>query len=500
LDRVTDYESKLQGSREQIEKELERQVRLAVEALPEDMRAWVASKGVQVFAGIHHNLGMPSEEIEGGSSDVPRNANVVVGYTITGGIRLGGKPNQVALWEREFIFGVFPFFEKSPKPRLLRTSSISRNGFKVLFNLTESAKGVVYPPGKTSPRYSVTKAQYGQAKTLPQTSSVVAEISEAFGKSVAAWVGWERKEADRKEAEIKAKEEEERKRKEESVRKEMEVQEALRQKELARAKAPSQKTVVDSALSEKFAILDKLISGGFPQAQAAAKAVKEAYESGGKPTEDQLKVLRNMMYRSRMKDEADHFRVASWGISLEGSMRNRLEKLENPVKTRDPGIQGLIERGGAGAGKHKNKQDYERGRARNPKHKGRTFEEGMSMKTSSSSSSFKAAIQAWISDLGDQITASLLSSGMDVVKTQRERVSALRVIVKPPESEGVNIHIVVRMEDFWFLEFGCYILQGSKVIAHRDLSLDISYKSNGDLADHIAWFAGNLYGEHFLER
>ena len=38
---------------------------------------------------------------------------------------------------------------------------------------------------------------------------------------------------------------------------------------------------------------------------------------------------------------------------------------------RNPIVQGLIERGNAGAGKHKNKQDFDRGHARNPKHKGK---------------------------------------------------------------------------------------------------------------------------------
>lgn len=37
---------------------------------------------------------------------------------------------------------------------------------------------------------------------------------------------------------------------------------------------------------------------------------------------------------------------------------------------RNPVVQGLIERGSAGAGKHKNKGDYDRGHARNPKHRG----------------------------------------------------------------------------------------------------------------------------------
>ena len=75
-------------------------------------------------------------------------------------------------------------------------------------------------------------------------------------------------------------------------------------------KAP-QKTVVNSALSEKFAILDRLISSGFPQAQAAALEVKAAYLEGDKPSEDQLRTLRNMLYRSKMRAEADQFRVAS---------------------------------------------------------------------------------------------------------------------------------------------------------------------------------------------
>jgi hypothetical protein len=88
----------------------------------------------------------------------------------------------------------------------------------------------------------------------------------------------------------------------------------------------SDKNVVDSALSEKFAILDKLISNGFPQAQAAAQAVKDAYTSGGKPSEDQLKALRNMMYRSKMMEEADQFRVASFWNSASRVVQAYLDK------------------------------------------------------------------------------------------------------------------------------------------------------------------------------
>jgi hypothetical protein len=42
-------------------------------------------------------------------------------------------------------------------------------------------------------------------------------------------------------------------------------------------------------------------------------------------------------------------------------------------------VQGLIERGTSGAGKHKNKQDYERGHARQPKHRGKGYDESMTL-------------------------------------------------------------------------------------------------------------------------
>ena len=55
------------------------------------------------------------------------------------------------------------------------------------------------------------------------------------------------------------------------------------------------------------------------------------------------------------------------------------ETYQDPTKTRDMGALGLIERGGAGSGKHKNKQDYERGHARQPKHRGKVYEEAMTL-------------------------------------------------------------------------------------------------------------------------
>jgi hypothetical protein len=91
---------------------------------------------------------------------------------------------------------------------------------------------------------------------------------------------------------------------------------------------------------------------------------------------------------SSMRAGADHSKVASVhqvvAMHLVKSTsqvvtpkdKNR-EVHQDPTKNRDRGAIGLIERGGAGAGKHKNKQDFDRGHARTPKHKGRGDEESM---------------------------------------------------------------------------------------------------------------------------
>lgn len=135
------------------------------------------------------------------------------------------------------------------------------------------------------------------------------------------------------------------------------------------------KTVIDSALAEKFAILDRLIAGGFPQAQAAAQAVKDVYEAGDKPTEDQLKVLRNMMYRSRMKDEADHFRVASsdagWPDAHTAKVRDtvKIKKEDLPKPRHGPEfVENVMRRPGGGA-HHTREHDVAKGRGRKEKHK-----------------------------------------------------------------------------------------------------------------------------------
>jgi len=73
------------------------------------------------------------------------------------------------------------------------------------------------------------------------------------------------------------------------------------------------KTVVDSAVAEKIRILDELAAkvSGWPEGLAHVEAVKAAYEAGRQPSPDDLKKIRNYLYRNRMRDEANHFRQAA---------------------------------------------------------------------------------------------------------------------------------------------------------------------------------------------
>jgi hypothetical protein len=90
------------------------------------------------------------------------------------------------------------------------------------------------------------------------------------------------------------------------------VKRAIKQKdpkEKAERTDRTERTVVDSALKEKIDILDKVIARGNPQASEVAKNLKEIYLSGRRPSEDDLKAIRNTLYRSGMRPEADHFRM-----------------------------------------------------------------------------------------------------------------------------------------------------------------------------------------------
>jgi predicted double-glycine peptidase len=76
--------------------------------------------------------------------------------------------------------------------------------------------------------------------------------------------------------------------------------------------APVPKPSVDSALGEKVTILKNLLPRLRGGDQAHIKAVLGLYESGQMPDADQLKKVRHLLYKNRMRNEANHFRMAGW--------------------------------------------------------------------------------------------------------------------------------------------------------------------------------------------
>ena len=76
-------------------------------------------------------------------------------------------------------------------------------------------------------------------------------------------------------------------------------------------KPPAVKVVVDSAIAEKLRILKDLATKVTGADQALIHRAIGTYEKGSKPSDDDLKAIRNKLYQNRMKSEADHFRMAS---------------------------------------------------------------------------------------------------------------------------------------------------------------------------------------------
>ena len=141
---------------------------------------------------------------------------------------------------------------------------------------------------------------------------------------------------------------------------------------------------------------------------------KKDLETGKGLTEDQLKAVRNSLYKSGMRSDADHFRTASERVALRYLMAKRPQSVPSPKDKnppirveaptrRNPVVQGLIERGNAGAGKHKNKGERGSGKGsgkpgRYPKHKGQGLEHEASLIGRVSSAYLKKPFRSEIGD------------------------------------------------------------------------------------------------------
>jgi hypothetical protein len=147
-----------------------------------------------------------------------------------------------------------------------------------------------------------------------------------------------------------------------------------------RAPAPP-KGVVDSAATEKVQILTQLEAKvrNWPDGLAHVQRVKAEYEAGREPAPDDLKRLRNILYRNRMKPLADHFRTARELREARAKKkkqpqslktRKKAPKKDDAPKPRSEMSRALAETGGKPTRTHKNRgRDEAQGRARRPKHK-----------------------------------------------------------------------------------------------------------------------------------
>jgi hypothetical protein len=77
------------------------------------------------------------------------------------------------------------------------------------------------------------------------------------------------------------------------------------------------KEVAESGGSEKLDILRTLADKvqGWPEGLAHVEKVIAEYEAGRDPSGDDLKKIRNFLYRNRMREEANHFRTAAQRIA-----------------------------------------------------------------------------------------------------------------------------------------------------------------------------------------
>lgn len=181
------------------------------------------------------------------------------------------------------------------------------------------------------------------------------------------------------------------------------------------------------------------------------------------------------------------------------------EVLPNPVKTRDLGVQGLIERGGAGAGKHKNKQNFERGHARAPKHKGRGYEEGMTelAKTASSGDSLAHYLRSWWSALEDQLIASALLLGGDCsVKTISTTFLRARISLPDPfnenrlmdDAEEPHIQLLLELKGQpGFLKASFFVSNQGAIVKKKTYTLEVMGMGAEELADRLFDAATDLF-------
>jgi hypothetical protein len=119
----------------------------------------------------------------------------------------------------------------------------------------------------------------------------------------------------------------------------------------------------------QIAALDALLA---KRPDRFAQSVRDQLVKGRSLSEKQLKVVRQILYKNRMRGEADLFRAASEEMQIMAKKKKHRKKKDplKPKKDRNPVSQAMAEGYSSGDGVHKNRSnDVAKGRSRKPKHK-----------------------------------------------------------------------------------------------------------------------------------
>ena len=173
-------------------------------------------------------------------------------------------------------------------------------------------------------------------------------------------------------------------------------------------------------------------------------------------------------------------------------------KFEDPTQKRDPAALALIERGGAGAGTHKNKQDFERGHARNPKHKGLTRKEWDGEATSKQASglTFATHMYSWWDEVYENFVAEakLLGNETSLIQRSLSNLSLWVHIADPFVTDSVmsgaqapKVYVALQMENLGRVSTTISVVLGKNVLRKKSVVSDVSQVD-------AEFFAANIFG------
>ena len=318
---VEAFDKKVPKIAQDVEKYLQNQANRLKASLPSDMGDLEVVIEVKrgVF-GSRDGIFMPLDEVGGYPSNMKVNT-VLVGYPLFCKVRIGGYSHRGGL-EIDLVAGVFPHLEKQPKLRVLGISKSFGRQEETVFEVKKPHPGSshYYWPGLKSAvdvhsGYTLQQSGYQQTKPWASAKSLInktfaggladLQASQEVHQKEQEDIVRRREIRERQDAELK-------RQREEAARLKQEEKERIKKEKAEKRRQRENKPVEDSGEDQKIQILETLADKvkGWPEGLALVEKVIAEYKGGKKPSPDDLKAIRNYLYKNRMRDEANHFRKA----------------------------------------------------------------------------------------------------------------------------------------------------------------------------------------------